>query len=327
MKYTFISSLIIMLTILASSCEESKSTKSTLFNRRRNQPLLQCPENFIYVSGNNTLQTNEFCVMQYEARVDGANNLVLDPNQYPKTLVSYTEAFNICKNHSDESFTGTFALISNAEWMTLAREIESNPKNWSSGNVGSGMLAKGHSDGIAFDYLQTNTIAAVTNITDLADYYNQTGNLATQPYRPDAGFDMEVYNGGSSIYGWEQRRIHYLNTGEIIWDLSGNAAEYVDWSSSDEHYTFGPTDAYVDKEEVTNLFGSIIAEDLSPVGNYDSSYGMGKWVMRDDDSRGVVLRGGHAVEGSIAGIYSLATTMDQTNKGVKTVSFRCVYRP
>lgn len=49
--------------------------------------------------------------------------------------------------------------------------------------------------------------------------------------------------------------------------------------------------------------------------------------MRDDNSRGVVLRGGHVTEGSVAGIYSLATTLNKTNTGVVTVSFRCVYRP
>ena len=71
----------------------------------------------------------------------------------------------------------------------------------------------------------------------------------------------------------------------------------------------------------------MLAKDLSPVVNYDSSHGMGKWVMRDDNSRGVVLRGGHVTEGSVAGIYSLATTLNKTNTGVVTVSFRCVYRP
>lgn len=326
MKNSFIRSLSFIFTILvSSSCEEPKIAKDDLVKPQPTQ--LKCPANFVYVSGNNALQTDDFCVMEYEARVDGSNSLVFDATQIPKTSIAYTNAFDICKNHSDDSFAGSFALISNAEWMTLAREIEDNPKNWSSGIVGNGMLAKGHSDGIPYDYAQTNEFAVVTNITNLADYYDQTGNSSSQPYRPDAGFDMEVFNGGSSIYGWEQRRVHYLDSGEVIWDLSGNAAEYVDWSSSDEDYTFGPTDADVDKEEVTDLFGSMLAEDLSPVGNYDSSHGMGKWVMRDNDSRGVVLRGGHAREGSVAGIYSLATTLDQTNPGVETVSFRCVYRP
>ena len=204
--------------------------------------------------------------------------------------------------------------------MRIARLIENNPQNWSNGIVGYGMLVKGHSVAIAFDYQQSKKLASISNITNLSDYYNQTGNSSSQSYRVDSSCDMEAYNGGGfdrqSIYGWEQRRVHYLDSGDVIWDLSGNAAEFVDWSSSDSTYTYGPSDAYVDKEDVTNLFGSLLSEDLSPIGDYGFSNGMGKWVMRNDETRGVITRGGHVKECSIAGIYSLSMTAFKNETGI-----------
>lgn len=290
----------------------------------------RCPKDFIFVPGNSLLGTEDFCVMKYEARVDEKNNLVFDVSQFPKTNISHVVAFDVCKNHNDDQFDGSFALISNSEWMTIARLIENNPKNWSSGVVGSGMLAKGHSDAVASNYQQTRTLASVTNITDPFDYYNQTGNSSSQFYRVDSSCDMEAYNSGSfdgqSIYGWEQRRVHYIESEEVIWDFSGNAAEFVDWSSSDSIYTYGPSDAHVDKEEVTNLYGSLLPEDLSPTGDYGFSYGVGKWVMRNDDTRGVTTRGGHVRECSVAGIYSLSTTTFKKETGHNNISFRCVYK-
>jgi hypothetical protein len=226
---------------------------------------------------------------------------------------------------------GIFHAVSNPEWMTLSREIENHPQNWSSGTVGSGMLVKRHSDGIAFNYQSTQSFATVTNITNFTDYYNQTGNSASQPFRPDAGYDMEAYNGGTyngtSTHGWEQRRVHYLDSGEVIWDFSGNASEFVDWNTIDEVYTYGSSDANVSDEEVSSLSGSVLALVLSPIGNYDSSHGMGKWNMQNDSTRGVTLRGGHVGEGTIAGIYSLTTTSLKTDTGSDKSSFRCVYRP
>lgn len=319
--------LFLVIFVTSFSCKQEKDSVASVSD---SSPF-QCPDGYIFISGNAHLDTDDFCVMKYEARVNGSNQLVYDVSQLPKTTISHTSAFNICQNHVNENFSGSFALISNPEWMTVAREIENQPQNWSSGTVGSGMLAKGHSDGIAFDYQTTQAFADVTNITDLTDYYNQTGNSASQPFRPDAGYDMEAYNSGAydgiSIYGWEQRRVHFLESGEVIWDFSGNASEFVDWNSSDEVYTYGPSDAGVSDQEVTDLFGSVLAQDLSPSGNYDSSYGMGKWDMLNDSSRGVVQRGGNTGEGSAAGIYFLSTTGFISDTGYPKTSFRCVYRP
>jgi len=47
----------------------------------------------------------------------------------------------------DINLDGTFALTSNPEWMTMARNIEVQPSNWTSGVVGTGCLKRGNIGG------------------------------------------------------------------------------------------------------------------------------------------------------------------------------------
>lgn len=330
-------SLLFIVSFFMFSCLKSQTVTNELqpqqdfTTQKKLGPQIDCPTGFVHVYGNDSLGTEDFCVMVYEARVDESNELVFDESLFPKTNISHHNAFDVCQNHSEQGFSGSFSLISNAQWMTVAREIENVKDNWSSGAVGSGMLVKGHSDAISDDYLQTKAFATVTNINDPNDLYDQTGNSASQPYDPDSSVDHEAYNGGNydgtTIYGWEQRRVHYLASGELLWDFSGNATELVDWSANDSAYTYGPSDGNVDKQSITDVFGSLTSDDLSPFGNFDHLNGMGKWSMLDDENRGVVTRGGHVREGTVAGIYSLSMTGEKSFTGHERISFRCVYRP
>jgi phosphatidylserine/phosphatidylglycerophosphate/cardiolipin synthase-like enzyme len=88
-------------------------------------------------------------------------------------------------------------LITNDEWMTLARNIEMVPENWSSGVIGSGYIYSGHND-------RDPARALEASIDDTDSYYgtnNTTGN---------------------------QRRTLTLTNGQIIWDLPGNVWEWTD---------------------------------------------------------------------------------------------------
>jgi hypothetical protein len=102
--------------------------------------------------------------------------------------ISQTDAITAC--------TGSGArLISNAEWMTITRNIEGVASNWIGGSVGSGALWRGHTDG-------TQDTALVANADDSLGYEG-TGNTAP------------------SI----ERRTHTLSNGQVIWDLSANTHE------------------------------------------------------------------------------------------------------
>ncbi|MDD4221340.1 MAG: SUMF1/EgtB/PvdO family nonheme iron enzyme, partial [Candidatus ainarchaeum sp.] len=133
-----------------------------------------CPEGFIPVPGNFLYDTTNdssmgFCVAKYEMKVDqngdgigdsntdcqdssygvwkndkaGCSysdfNLVSSPEGYPLTDIKQTESIAAC-----ESIGGH--LITNNEWMTLARNIEQVPSNWSSGTIGEGYLPRGNTN-------------------------------------------------------------------------------------------------------------------------------------------------------------------------------------
>jgi prepilin-type N-terminal cleavage/methylation domain-containing protein len=78
-----------------------------------------------------------FCVMQYEARNDGSNRPISTGTGLPWTDVSQIAAVAACKSIGAH-------LINNAEWMSLARDIESVGSNWTGGIVGSGVLKRGN---------------------------------------------------------------------------------------------------------------------------------------------------------------------------------------
>lgn len=71
-----------------------------------------------------------------------------------------------------EALGSKYDLISNPEWITIAREIENNSVNWSSGVVGTGRIPVGHSDSSPSQILAVNSTA---------DPYDQTLNSSADP--------------------------------------------------------------------------------------------------------------------------------------------------
>lgn len=51
--------------------------------------------------------------------------------KYPIADINQAEAIAAC-----QSMGSGYHLITNNEWMTIARSIEANPTNWSSGTIG-----------------------------------------------------------------------------------------------------------------------------------------------------------------------------------------------
>lgn len=50
--------------------------------------------------------------------------------KYPIAVINQTEAIAAC-----QSMGSGYHLITNDEWMTIARSIEVNPVNWNSGTI------------------------------------------------------------------------------------------------------------------------------------------------------------------------------------------------
>jgi hypothetical protein len=96
-----------------------------------------------------------------------------------------------------------YDLISNAQWIQLGHEIESEASNWSAGSVAQGRLNRGHSEGSPSEPLAAGD--------DSNPCFGITGDVA-----------------GCAADSWHVlKRTHRLGSGEVVWDLSGNLMEWV----------------------------------------------------------------------------------------------------
>ncbi len=158
-----------------------------------------CPTGFIVVPGNPTFNTNDFCVMKYEAKQVGSTAVpVSQASGTP--WVSITQTAAITNSSNVAGCTGCH-LITDAEWMTIASNVIGVASNWTGGTIGGGSSAlySGHNDSSP-----NNALAADTDDTN---GYSGTGNSSPS----------------------NQRRTLTLSNGEVIWDLSGNVGE---WTST-----------------------------------------------------------------------------------------------
>ncbi len=271
--------------------------------------MLSCPTGFVAVDGNGTLGTNDFCVMKYEAKCASDCNTTTDlpvsqAAGTPWVSINANQAQARCEAMSEGGFSGTFSLISNPEWMTIARDIESVGTNWSGGSTGSGNLARGWSARTSDDGFQNSAVAPTTDSTCV---YNSAANTC------------------AATGTHKLRRTHQLSNGSEVWDLSGNVWEWVDWDSGSAGFTIGPTDGDTGGwNELNDLVGSLTVDDVAPLGPYTSAEQAGR--LYPYTSGGAALRGGRWFNGTNAGAFALSLVNDPTVSG-SGIGFRCSYRP
>lgn len=301
--------LLLGLIVTLLSCKEGLSVPSKTIKASSNiDPVnINCPTGFIGIRGNGVLGTADFCVMQFEAKADAGGFPESKPLGFPWVSINATNSQIACESMSEAGFAGVFTLVSNPEWMTIARDIELVEKNWSGGFVGSGQIPRGHSDADGSGALQ---------VSDVDDPYDGTGNNAGQA-------------AGS---GWEQKRTHTLSSGDVIWDLSANVNEWTDWVGSDVGYTASPTGCTdLGGSNGTNDFNEGImgcsdgsgADSFFPTGNYTSAQSFGGWF---GGGGGAAFRGGYSDFGVYSGIFGVELYLPITTS-FASIGFRCVYRP
>lgn len=268
------------------------------------------PGNWTSVPGSSYFSTSNFCVMQFEAK-DVGGVATSQPSLTPWDNINFTDSRTECSqlNTEHSSFDGTFRIITNREWMTIARDVEQQDTNWNSSTKGVGSMFRGHSDGSPFSTL------AVSNT---GNYYDGTGNSAP------------------SI----EQRVLELSNGEVVWDLGGNVQEWVDilengstfngnaCSGSDSWYSYFGNDGY--SECTFNApFSKDSAADtryeMGPLGDYNADNGIGR-VYSDSANGRALLRGGIWFDTNLAGAFTAYMLYDPSvaNTGV---GFRCSYEP
>ena len=280
-----------------------------------------CPANFIAVPKLTDYTANSFCVMKYEAKNDGSGNPVSTEGTTPWVNISQTEAFSACRTlnsegndgdiNSDANENGTYALISNPEWMTIARNIELVDENWSGGTVGTGCLFKGNAGG---------------------DSLNDCAGISAPYYGNDAAEFGSNRSGVASLT---------LSNSEEILDLSGNVSEWVDWDMTNTLSTVSPAEkAYVSGDGApvgfSRQFNALdtkigVGDEMPPAswapsGAYTANDVIGVYLAGRNTSGGAALRGGNWTSEINAGPFTLRLWADSSVKE-NNLGFRCVYRP
>ena len=260
-----------------------------------------CPANYIPVPGNSMYGTSDFCVMKYEAKTLEGGAAKTAAAGAPKVYITQPNAITACTNNNTGGVTG-YGLITNTEWMTIARNIEGRASNWTGGIVGNGGLWRGHSDGTPNSELDAST--------DDSLGYTGTGN--TSP----------------SI----ERRTHTLSNEEIIWDMSGNVTEILDSTIMGIDKPVG-SGAFWQNWSLVSNFGSLSYDLTRPSNpNWDTTTGSNENVgqYKDSGSSGgpyAFLRGGSRGDTvPSTGLFTLFLGYTPAGTSDNAIGFRCVLR-
>ena len=262
---------------------------------------VECPEGYVVVDGDVDLAVDSFCVMPMEARQGDGNLPVVSAADLPWSDIYSTTAKTNCQLLSTEDIACD--LISNPQWMAIARSIETTAANWSGGEVGQGVLNRGHSD---------NDPATHLAITDPSDPWSDTNNDESD---------------------WTQKRTHTLNNGGVLWDLAGNLYEWVDWTTGGDVLSRGPNSCNLESTDLFDVDCPALSPNdylplnpagISPLAYNAVNYNLGRF-FGNISGQGYVARGEGYNKGIKAGIYALSFD-NNTNTHGPTGGFRCACR-
>jgi len=289
------------------------------------------PEEWISVPGNPSFGTSAFQVMKYEAKC--VNSFSQAPLTAPSTgYGTYANSTLPCNSSNGRYVASTPSgspigsishasaktycsaigahLLTNEEWMTIARDAAAQDANWSSGITGTGYLYSGHND---------NGPATALVAGSDADSYLGTGQSGTS----------------------NQRRILTLSNGSVVWDLAGNVSEHVmrdglsdtlsvinplpscpgpggpgGWKYCQYGSTLSP---YID-----DYFSTPLATIGPSDSSWNSAQGMGQVYTLGGGAPGgtIFIRGGYWNNVATGGAFTLNLNGVQSTMAVN-VGFRC----
>lgn len=278
-----------------------------------------CPNDFLEVPFNTSVgTTTDFCVAKYEMRCVGASCPTSTPGVNavatsqsggtPWTNINQPDSITACSNlNAINGVSNKYYLISNPEWMTIARNIESVDSNWSSGTAGLGVLPIGW----------TNLNSGPAPSTDASCLYN-------------TGSDTCATTGL-----FKYRRTHTLSSGEDVWDLAGDVWEWIDWTVTPANKAYvaaRPIATDQGFEEFKDLNANIGGADEMKTSTWQPFFltptgvdGIGRYYAGTNSSGGSAVRGGAFWYGDSSGIFTLDLN-SQPSASFGVLGFRCVYR-
>lgn len=335
-----------------------------------------CPSGFIKVPGNAQYQTADFCIMKYDAKCADTSNPTVGLQPHlgdPSSGESNGHAYGTYKNNGvgaacvpsnnkqvvstvsgfpityiPELGNGTdnaqnycaqmgWHLITNNEWMVIARNVERVPANWCDKNgtncgfppgaLGK-ILANGHNDS--------------NNESSAGGSNHDSALIAGQDNQPCLGTTTD----GSNICGGEssQKRTLVLSNGNIIWDFAGNVWQWVEgtvlrkdepksksngkldmgWLSSEFAPGALPSVIIDNGQEPSLGYNSFRPSD--PAWNSNNGAGRIFHYSGATDTNTTIygfIRGGQWNHGAVDGAFSIHLTPVPNKTNINDVGFRC----
>lgn len=294
-----------------------------------------CPAGFVKVPGDPNYSTSDFCLMKYDAKCSNTNSacvtkegvyrndlpgcackenfqVVSTPNGAPITYIPEGDGTAVSAKVYCQNAGGH--LVTNNEWMTVARNVEKVDANWcNKDGTGCGnppgtpgkILANGHND--------------------------DNPNYAL----PESGDDKPCFgttSDGSNACGGKgsQKRTLTLSNGEIVWDMAGNVWQWIDAeiARKDEPRTIiqGEGNFRWTWGEFQTVPANI---DYSPSNpKWNSTQGVGRIyhynsVGDTDTTLYTYIRAGNWRHGYDSGIFTIHFSPIASKTGIDDVGFKC----
>ena len=250
-----------------------------------------CPLGYVTVPANALYGiVEDFCIAKYEMK-NIAGVATSQAAGTPWVSISQTTSKTTCT-----ALGAGYHLVTNNEWMTIARNIENVPSNWSGGTVGSGALNRGHTD-------NSPGSALAANVSD-SSACDGTGQTC------------------SDVVWADQRRTHYLSTGEAIWDFAGNVWDWTDWNVVTDKAS--PQAAWIEINAATPTT-AMPQQSFYPTNSaFNATQGTGRYYPGTNGSGGAALRGGTWPAGAEAGVFSLYL-LHAPSYANASFGFRCAW--
>ena len=249
---------------------------------------------WVFVPGDPDYNTQDFCVMKYEAK-NKENSPHSQADQEPWTSIGQADAAAAC-----QSLGASFHLMTNPEWMTIGSNLASVDSNWSGGIAGAGELSRGHSD--------ASPLMACPASGDDKPYVD--ASCTGEPAGP-----------------FNQRRTLSLSSQQMIWDISGNVREWVDYINNTDKP--GNQNAWF---EYSDLTGTALTplRDLIPTNAvksfwndlWNSDQSIGQFFPFTNGTGGGLNRGGAFDDEDRSGVFHAMLNNNPTAVSGKR-GFRC----